>query len=225
MCVTDRLLLSEITAQPPKSYSHHKISFFPSLSLFPTNSLSLSVHTLFALFPSLCVSLTHRHFLSLSIALSFLQLWPCGPSASSFSALLSESSQEARHRCQETYSARSAVDRTTMTAAKAEFGIQGPNPVKRWLKSSRSQRGSIGSQLVSQTRTKPTRPPQRAHRGQDTFSVSTVQSGSSQTRPHEPRHSQIITSRFRGGQTKTRPLKDRRGNLEPPTTAVCNIQH
>lgn len=77
MFVTDRLLLSEITAQhwppaaTPNSYSHHKISFFPSLSLSPqTHSLSLSVRSLAF---SLCLSYTQ--------ALSFPFYRPLVPAA------------------------------------------------------------------------------------------------------------------------------------------------
>lgn len=73
MFVTDRLLLSEITAQhwppaaTPNSYSHHKISFFPSLSLSPTNTQSFSLCSLSCLlFVSLLHTGTFFPFLSLS---------------------------------------------------------------------------------------------------------------------------------------------------------------
>lgn len=179
--VTDRLSPSEIMANtdPPRnSQSHHKISFFPSLSLRlylrQTHSLSLSVLTLFALLRFLCVSHTHMRFLYLPFALSLssLQLWPCAPSAPSFSSLLSVSSREARQRCQETDSARSAAtighDGHLAISAKTEFTILTPRP------NDCSQRSSIRSQPASETWTKPTRPPQRSHRSQDTFSDSTL---------------------------------------------------
>lgn len=210
-----RCLRSWLTLTPlENSQSRHKISFFfslpQSLSTTNTQSFSLCSHPVRSLAFSLCLSYTHMRFLYLPFALSLwsLQLWPGAPSAPSFSALLSGSSREARQRCQETDSARSAAEPATIghgghlaIPAKMEFTILPPGP------SHRGQRGSIRSQPASETRTKPTRPPQRAHRGQDTFSDSTIQQLRwTQTRPHKPRHGQIITNQFSRSQTQTRPL-------------------
>lgn len=69
--VTDRLSLSEIMADtdpPLNSLSHHRISFFPSLSLSlsltNTQSFSLCSHPVRSLAFSLCLSYTHALSLS-----------------------------------------------------------------------------------------------------------------------------------------------------------------
>ncbi|CAM4727780.1 unnamed protein product [Leuciscus chuanchicus] len=137
-------------------------------------------------------------------------------------ALLSVSSQESRQRCQETDSARRAEPNTIghdghlAIAAKTEFTILTPRP------SNFSQRGSIRSQLASETWTKPTRPPPRPHHGQDTFSDSTVEidpneTPQTQTRPNNHQSIQPQPNRDTS-------IEHLRGNLKPPTTSVC-IQH
>jgi len=132
------------------------------------------------------------------------------------------SSQESRQRCQETDSTRRAEPNTIgrdghlAIAAKTEFTILTPRP------SNFSQRGSIRSQLASETWTKPTRPPPRPRRGQDTFSDSTVEiapneTPQTQTRPNNQRPIQPQP-------TRDTSIEHLRGNLKPPTTSVCT-QH
>lgn len=213
--VTDRLSLSEIMANtdPPRnSQSHHKISFFPSLSLSlsstNTQSFSLCSHPVRSLAFSLCLSYTH------ALSLSSLRPLPLVSAAVTLcpfrsvilSAAVSElaggpTEMSGNRFCPERRRATIGHDGHLAIAAKTEFTIITPRP------SDSSQRGSIRSQPASETWTKPTRPPQRPHHGQDTFSDSTIQQlRSTQTRPHKTRHGQIITNQFSRSQTETRPL-------------------
>lgn len=209
--VTDRLTLSEITANtdpdPPRnSQSHHKISFFPfslspSLSLTNTQSFSLCSHPVRSLAFSLCLS--HTHALSLSPS----GLCSCDPVPLPL--------RHSQRCCQW---ARRSPDRDVRKQILPEepSQTQSATMVISRSRPRQSSQSSHPGQAISANAVqfghswRPRHGQNQHGHHQDLITAKThlaiQRLRSTQTRPHKPRHGQIITNRFSRSQTETHPL-------------------